>query len=103
MPKKSTRKVSSKKSSAKPKKTASKRAKKEEEDEDFDLDEEDEEEDIEEDLETLDDDMLDKDEGVERTEDEVLMMLRETECEPCDGKLPDCKIRSEFGCPPGKG
>jgi len=36
--------------------------------------------------------------------DEVEKMLRSIKCEPCSGSdsKPDCKVRDDYGCPPGK-
>jgi len=82
----------------------------EEGDEVIDLyDEEDElAEDLEYDLNQIQDEML-----ADETEDEELgyevsdveKMLRKMKCEPCAGSdsKPDCKVRDDFGCPPGKG
>ncbi len=74
------------------------------EDEDLILDDEDEEEEEEEDeTEIFSADELEED-TAERTGDEVLQMLREIECDPCEGPhtKPGCKIRKDYGCPPGK-
>jgi hypothetical protein len=74
------------------------------EDEDLVLDDDDEEEEEEEDEEEIfTADELEEDHD-ERSGDEVLNMLREIECEPCEGPdtKPGCKVRKEYGCPPGK-
>ena len=59
------------------------------------------------DLSEIDDEML-----ADETEDEefgyevseVEKMMRKIKCEPCSGSdsKPDCKVRDDFGCPPGK-
>ncbi len=74
------------------------------EDEDLLLDdeeEEEEEEEVEEEIFSADE--L-KDDTAERAGDEVLDMLREIECSDCDGPAtkPGCKVRKDYGCPPGK-
>ncbi len=65
------------------------------------------EEDVDFDLSKIEDDML-----TDETEDEefgyevneVEAMLRKMKCEPCPGSdsKPECKVRDDFGCPPGK-
>ncbi len=91
------KKTTSKKKTSKPK------VKKNEDDEDFD---EEGPEFIEEDLEDLDDDMLaGEDEGAtKRTPDDIEIMLRDVECSSCEGNSTkdDCKVRSDYGCPPDK-
>ena len=64
-------------------------------------------EDLDYDLSQIQDEML-----VDETEDEefgyevddVVKMLRKLRCEPCPGSdsKPECKVRDDFGCPPGK-
>jgi len=64
-------------------------------------------EDIIYDLSEIEDDML-----ADETEDEefgyeiseVEKMMRKIKCEPCPGSdsKPVCKVRDDFGCPPGK-
>ncbi len=59
------------------------------------------------DLSEIEDEML-----ADETEDEefgyevseVEKMMRKIKCEPCPGSdsKPDCKVRDDFGCPPGK-
>ncbi len=59
------------------------------------------------DLSEIEDEML-----ADETEDEefgyevseVEKMMRKIKCEPCSGSdsKPDCKVRDDFGCPPGK-
>ena len=59
------------------------------------------------DLSEIEDEML-----VDETEDEefgyevneVEKMMRKIKCEPCPGSdsKPECKVRDDFGCPPGK-
>jgi hypothetical protein len=82
----------------------------EEGDEVIDLYEEEDnlEEDLDYDLSHVQDEML-----VDETEDEefgyevseVEKMVRKMKCEPCPGSdsKPECKVRDDFGCPPGKG
>ncbi|GAG64126.1 unnamed protein product [marine sediment metagenome] len=59
------------------------------------------------DLNKIDDEML-ADETEEEEfgyeVDEVEKMLRKIKCEPCSGSdsKPDCKVRDDYGCPPGK-
>lgn len=59
------------------------------------------------DLSEIDDEML-ADETEEEEfgyeVDEVEKMLRKIRCEPCSGSdsKPDCKVRDDYGCPPGK-
>jgi hypothetical protein len=65
------------------------------------------EEDLDYDLNEIEDEML-----TDETEDEefgyevsdVEAMLRKMKCEPCPGSdsKPECKVRDDFGCPPGK-
>jgi hypothetical protein len=65
------------------------------------------EEDLDYDLSQIEDEML-----ADETEDEefgyevsdVEKMLRKMKCEPCPGSdsKPECKVRDDFGCPPGK-
>ena len=74
------------------------------EDEDLvldDDDEEEEEEEVEEEIFSAEE--LEED-TAERTGDEVLNMLREIECADCEGShtKPGCKVRKDYGCPPGK-
>ena len=60
---------------------------------------------IEEDLDEMEDDMLTDDSDVKpRSGDEVLNMLREVECDFCDGSSSRdrCKVRDQYGCPPDK-
>lgn len=59
------------------------------------------------DLNKIEDEML-----ADETEDEefgyevneVERMMRKIKCEPCPGSdsKPECKVRDDFGCPPGK-
>ena len=65
------------------------------------------EEDLEYDLNQIQDEMLTdetEDEEFGYEADEVLKMLRKLKCEPCPGSdsKPECKVRDDFGCPPGK-
>ena len=59
------------------------------------------------DLSEIDDEML-ADETEEEEfgyeVDEVEKMLRKIKCDPCSGSdsKPDCKVRDDYGCPPGK-
>ena len=79
-----------------------KKSKKEEEDLVLDADdEEEEEEEVEEEIFSKEELADDKE---ERTGDEVLDMLRQIECDDCEGSRtkPDCKVRKDYGCPPGK-
>ncbi len=60
---------------------------------------------IEEDLDSLDDGMLaDEKDVVTREDNEVLKMLREVDCEMCEGSSTKskCKIRDMHGCPAEK-
>ena len=59
------------------------------------------------DLSEIEDEMLadeteDEEFGYEISEVEKIM--RKVKCEPCSGSdsKPDCKVRDDFGCPPGK-
>ena len=59
------------------------------------------------DLDKIQDDMLveeTEDEEFGREVDEVEKMLRKIKCEPCPGSdsKRTCKVRDDFGCPPGK-
>ncbi len=74
------------------------------EDEDLVLDDDDEEEEEEEDENEIFSAEELKDDTTERSGDQVLDMLRDLECEPCGGPStkPGCRIRKEYGCPPGK-
>ncbi|MHA1292972.1 MAG: hypothetical protein ACTSQJ_09920 [Promethearchaeota archaeon] len=63
--------------------------------------------DLEYDLEKVEDEMLtdeteDEEFGLEVSE--VEKILRKIHCEPCAGSdsKPTCKVRDDFGCPPGK-
>lgn len=65
------------------------------------------EEDLEYDLNKVQDDMLqDESESEEIGYDvsDIEKMLRKLDCEPCTGSdsKRNCKVRDDFGCPPGK-
>ena len=93
-----------KKSKASKKRTKKTTAEEEEDDDELLLIDEDEEDDEDEgeDLDEIEDDMLSHDDdGPARTPDAVQLMLWEVECPGCDGSKPGCKVRRDFGCPPG--
>ena len=79
-----------------------KKSKKEEED--LLLDDDDEEEEEEEDEEVIFKPEELEEDKEERSGNEVLDMLREMECADCEGShtKPGCKVRKDYGCPPGK-
>ena len=59
------------------------------------------------DLSEIDDEMLadeTEEEEIGYEVSEVEKMLRKIKCEPCSGSdsKPDCNVRDDFGCPPGK-
>ena len=59
------------------------------------------------DLKEIDDEMLadeTEEEEVGYEVSEVEKMLRKIKCESCSGSdsKPDCSVRDDFGCPPGK-
>lgn len=59
------------------------------------------------DLSEIDDEMLadeTEEEELGYEVDEVEKMLRSIKCDPCSGSdsKPDCKVRDDHGCPPGK-
>ena len=65
------------------------------------------EEDLDYDLSQIQDEMLadeTEDEAFGYDVDDVLKMLRKLKCEPCSGSdsKPECPVRDDFGCPPGK-
>lgn len=74
---------------------------------DLDDEKDDLSEDVIYDLSEIEDEML-----ADETEDEELgyeiseveKMMRKIKCEPCPGSdsKPECKVRDDFGCPPGK-
>lgn len=74
---------------------------------DLDDEKDDLSEDVIYDLSEIKDEML-----ADETEDEELgyeiseveKMMRKIKCEPCPGSdsKPECKVRDDFGCPPGK-
>lgn len=103
MAKKKTSAAKAKKTT-KPKATAKPKAKKIK-DEDLEDEEDDGPEFIEEDLDEMEDEMLTDDSDVKaRSGDEVLNMLREVECDDCEGSSTKdrCKIRDQYDCPPDK-
>ena len=64
-------------------------------------------EDLDYDLSQIQDEMLadeTEDEEFGYEVDDVVKMLRKLRCEPCPGSdsKPECKVRDDFGCPPGK-
>ena len=64
-------------------------------------------EDLDYDLSQIQDEMLadeTEDEEFGYEVDDVVKMLRKLKCEPCPGSdsKPECKVRDDFGCPPGK-
>ena len=59
------------------------------------------------DLSEIDDEMLadeTEDEEFGMEVDEVVQMLRLVKCNPCPGSdsKPECQVRHDYGCPPGK-
>ena len=59
------------------------------------------------DLDKIEDEMLadeTEEEEVGADVDDVAKMLRKIKCEPCSGSdsKPECHVRHDFGCPPGK-
>ena len=59
---------------------------------------------FEEDLDEMKDDMLVDDDTPERSDDEVLNMLRDVECADCKGSSSrkTCQVRKDYGCPSDK-
>ena len=104
MAKKTTKKKSKKISRKKKSSGKKKIPKKIEEEEDFDLDIEEEEEDIEEDLDEIEDSMLaDGNDEEVRSTDSIKEMMWAVDCPGCNGDKLGCKVKQDFGCPPGKG
>jgi hypothetical protein len=108
-PKKTTKATKAPKKTAKP--AAPRKVKKpvdEEEDDDEELiigdDEEEDDDEDDEDLDEIEDEMLAEDEdGPGRSPDQIRDMMWEIDCPPCDGHKPNCQVKRDFGCPPGKG
>lgn len=100
------KKITKKKKISKKKKSSGKKKipkKIEEEEEDLNLDSEEEEEDIEEDLDEIEDSMLadDDDQDESRSTDSIKDMMWAIDCPGCDGYKMGCKVKKDFGCPPG--
>ena len=74
---------------------------------DLDDEKDDLSEDVIYDLSEIEDEMLadeTEDEEIGYEISEVEKMMRKIKCEPCPGSdsKPECKVRDDFGCPPGK-
>jgi len=110
-PKDEAKPKAAKKTTTKPKAEAKPKAarKKIDDDDDEDLtgldEDDDDDDDSEPDFDEVDDDMIstEEDEG-KREPNEILIMLRETDCAACNGSSTKrkCKIRDEYGCPDDK-